>query len=267
MKLQLVPAREGLTWVRTGFFAFARKPLSTVGVFMAFLLGSLLLLSLPTVGPLIVLVLLPAATVGFMITSQQSLAGSPSGPITLLQPLRQTPQTRRLLLQQGVAYTLLTLLCKLLADGLDGGEFTRWQAELGESRSVDEWLTNSTLQFSMLLRVSLAVPVSLLFWHAGALAYWHDIATPKALFFSWIACWRNWSAFVVYSLAWGLVVIAAGVAMALIGLAAEPIAKLLSVPVALSITSAFYASLGATVNGCFEAPTADAPSHQGSETR
>lgn len=43
MKLQLVPARQGLVWVRNGLRVFARQPLAMTGLFFMFMTGLSLL--------------------------------------------------------------------------------------------------------------------------------------------------------------------------------------------------------------------------------
>ena len=45
-------------------------------------------------------------------------------------------------------------------------------------------------------------PLILLFWHAPALVHWHGVSPVKSLFFSAVACFRNFGALLVYGLAW-----------------------------------------------------------------
>jgi hypothetical protein len=47
----------------------------------------------------------------------------------------------------------------------------------------------------------LLCPLIMAYWYAPVLAGWHDLSPAKALFFSFVACLRNWRAFLVYSLA------------------------------------------------------------------
>jgi len=68
----------------------------------------------------------------------------------------------------------------------------------------------------MWLSLFLYVPLSLLFWHAPGLVHWHNVAPVKALFFSIVACWRNFGAFAVYGLSWMGVFLGAGLAMSLL---------------------------------------------------
>ena len=40
MRLQTVPARQGIVWVRQGFRAFFRQPLAFAGLFATFLFAA-----------------------------------------------------------------------------------------------------------------------------------------------------------------------------------------------------------------------------------
>lgn len=56
------------------------------------------------------------------------------------------------------------------------------------------------LLWHMLRLLLIALPVLLAFWFAPLLAAWEGMPAVKALFFSMIAVWRNWRAFLVYAL-------------------------------------------------------------------
>ena len=77
----------------------------------------------------------------------------------------------------------------------------------------------------MWLSMLLYLPLSLLFWHAPGLVHWHGVPPVKALFFSIVACMRNFGAFLVYGLGWlgvfllgGLVVSIVSALLAVAGL-------------------------------------------------
>ena len=54
--------------------------------------------------------------------------------------------------------------------------------------------------FSLTLALVLFVPLMMAYWYAPVLAAWHGLSPVKSLFFSFVACLRNWKAFLVYSL-------------------------------------------------------------------
>ena len=45
---------------------------------------------------------------------------------------------------------------------------------------------------AMAVALLLHLPLFLMFWHAPALVHWHGVAPVKSLFFSVVACLRNW---------------------------------------------------------------------------
>jgi hypothetical protein len=61
MKLQLVPASRGVTWIRLGMRTFFRQPLALSGLFFMFLAVMSLAGSMPVVGLSLALALLPPA--------------------------------------------------------------------------------------------------------------------------------------------------------------------------------------------------------------
>src|SRR4051794_8554678 len=73
MKLQLVPARRGILWVRQGFAVFLRQPMGFAGLFAIFLFAVFTLSLLPAIGPLLLLALLPLASLGFMVATRRAL--------------------------------------------------------------------------------------------------------------------------------------------------------------------------------------------------
>ena len=42
----------------------------------------------------------------------------------------------------------------------------------------------------------------MLFWFSPILAAWHDVPPVKAMFFSFVSCWRNRGAFIVFGALW-----------------------------------------------------------------
>ena len=75
MKLQILPAKQGLTWVRLGIRTFWRQPLAMTGQFFLFM-GLLSLCSLiPLIGSFIGLALLPMASLGLMAATREAHLG------------------------------------------------------------------------------------------------------------------------------------------------------------------------------------------------
>ena len=55
---------------------------------------------------------------------------------------------------------------------------------------------------ALALGLGLAALLSVPFWHAPALVWWHGQGLAQSLFSSTLACWRNKGAFTIFGVAW-----------------------------------------------------------------
>ena len=114
---------------------------------------------------------------------------------------------------------------------------------------------------SMLPMMLLYAPVSMLFWHAPALVHFHGVAPVKSLFFSLVACLRNWAALTVFGIGWVVVIIGVSLPLSVgVGLLGSPEAALPFVaPVLLALAAMFSTSIYFTFRDSFVAEPTDAP--------
>lgn len=260
MKLLTVRPLEGARWMLSGLLAVRRQPIGLAGLvgFMTLNLG--LMLSLPWVGPLLVALLLPALTAGWVHTLEASAAERRPTVSGLLAPLL-SPR-RGALLRLGLLYALVAWGMLMLADVIDPSLPDAWDALRSNATGTEaeERMAEAmqSLQTGMLLRLTMLMPVALLFWHAPVIIHREGAGVAKALFASALASWRNLGAFVTYGVCWALADLALSLLLGgVLGLMGLPqLAMLLAVPVALLFSAAFYASLYASVLGCldFNAP-------------
>ena len=105
--------------------------------------------------------------------------------------------------------------------------------------------------------IGLHLPLSLLFWHAPALVYWHDLAPVKSLFFSLVACLRNFWAFAVFAIMWFAVLVFVIVCVtAVSALLGKPdLVGDILFPVLLMLAAMFFTSLYFTFAECFTSAT------------
>ena len=265
MKLRLVPASHGARWVRQGFAIFSKQPLGFSGLFAAFLFAMFLSMLLPLIGGLLLLALLPLATLGFMIGTRAALDGHFPMPKVYFEPLRHGKPRRMAMLQLGVLYALATALIMWLSDTVDGGALDKVMQSLPANNStpeaIQEQLTDDRLLLGLLLRFGLAGVLSVPFWHAPALVHWGGHPPAKALFFSLMACWRNRSAFFVYALTWAAVIllfaVVANLLFAMLGHIQWMAAA--AMPASLVFSTVFYVSLYFTFADCFDMDAVDSP--------
>jgi uncharacterized membrane protein len=75
MKLNIVPARTGIQWVKLGIQTFFRQPLALSGLFFMFMAVMSIASMVPLIGSALALALLPAATLGLMAATQEATRG------------------------------------------------------------------------------------------------------------------------------------------------------------------------------------------------
>lgn len=258
MKLRLIPASNGAQWVRQAFAIFFRHPLGFAGMFASFLFALFVSMLLPFVGSLLLLALLPLASLGFMIGTRMALSGQFPTPAVFIEPLRRGRPRQVALAKLGALYAVATALIMWLSASVDGGALEKTMRILSDSKAtpamLQEQLADGRLQMGLLLRFGLTALLSVPFWHAPALVHWGEQSAGKSLFFSLMACWKNRGAFVVYALTWlAVILLFALVANVVFGLLGQPqLIALVAMPVSLIFSTVFYASLYFTFTDCFE---------------
>ncbi|WP_114973078.1 BPSS1780 family membrane protein [Rhodoferax ferrireducens] len=254
MKLNIVPARTGIVWVKLGVRTFFKQPLALAGLFFMFMAVMSIASLVPVIGFVLAMTLLPAATLGLMSATHDATQGRFPMPIVLLAAFRANKQKTRAMLLLGALYALGFLIAMGVSYLVDGGAFAR--VYLGGEMPTRELMLESNFQAAMWVFIGLHLPLSLMFWHAPALVHWHDLPPIKSLFFSLVACIRNFWAFAVFGLMWlavlVLVVVSVTTLAALLG--SPGLAGDLLFPVLLLIASMFFTSLYFTFRDSFEPP-------------
>ena len=268
MKLNIVPARTGVQWARSGVRVFWRQPLAFTGLFFMFILVMSVATFVPFVGEALSLVLMPAATVGFMAATEHVEAGRFPLPTVLAAGFRRGARNTRALLLLGVLFAACVMLISALFGLIDGGQLAQLQASaqklaLDPAQSADA-LADTHAAFvgtalrSVTVAALLSLPVTVLFWHAPALVHWHGVPPVKSLFFSAVAVLKNVRAFLLYGVAWMLFSFAASLLLTTLTLLAgtTAIIEYGLAPVGLMMTVMMLTSLWFTFRDSF---TADPP--------
>lgn len=256
LQLQSLPPRRGAAWVQRGFQQFLRRPMGYTLLFLSFLFVALFVMSLPWVGQVLVMMALPLLSLAFMVATRGVLLGGKAvHPGLYAELLRPRPKARqRELLKLCFVYGVATALIAGLSDWVDGGRFEQLHVEMitegGEPAAL---LRDARLQFGLVLRLGLTTLLALPFWHAPALVWWAQQSAAQSLFSSWIACWRNRGALLVYGLTWAALAMGfallASTVFALLG--ARELTGVAALPGGLMFSCAFYASLYATFSDSF----------------
>ena len=252
MKLNIVPARDGATWAKRGITTFFKQPLALSGLFFMFMALLSIATLVPLIGAALALALLPAATLGLMAATQEASRGKFPMPVILISAFRAGRQQLRAMAVLGALYALGFLALMGISALIDGGKFAGLYLFGGQMS--EELVLQGDFQIAMWVTLLLYTPLSLLFWHAPALVHWHGVPPVKSLFFSLLACSRNWRAMTVYTLGWLGLFTAAIVVITLVAvLLGNPgFAAVAMFPVALLVMAMFFTSLYFTFEGSFE---------------
>jgi len=259
MKVKDVPFMQGLQWVKTGLKLGVSQPLGFAGLLGLVLTVGMLLLMVPILGLIVIVGLMPLMWLVFMLAARQAEQGQRVNPFMLFQHITQSwqvPPRKKHWVQLGLMYVAATIVVMLLANllGPDVEELAKAMEKAADDAASADALQDPVLVQSLLWRIALTWPVSLLFWHTPALLHWGQVAPLKAVFFSAVVCWRNLGAFVTYGLGWVAVILALGLPLQLLGALLGPGMWLqaLAIAMGLWVVSAFYASLDATVGDCLD---------------
>ena len=249
MQLIEVPAKQGYVWLRQGAWLFRKNPigfllLSIIPAFvimftLAFLPPALLLLQ----------VLAPAVLVGFMSACRDAVAGKPIGPSALLAGFRAYGKdAARGLWRLGLIHMALFLVITFLLSTQVDPDVA---SAVLEGKATPDAIRQ--LYLITIARLVLYTPVAALFWFSPLLVAWHGIPVRKALFFSWIAVWRNRMAFLLYVLLFAVLstAVPSFVEGALAAIGAGEIAPVLLIPYQMVVVAILYCSMYATYRGCF----------------
>lgn len=197
MNVRTLPARHGLLWLIAGWRLLRRYPRQMTSITLVYFLVVLIVNLIPFIGPFLLPLALPMLT---------ALLGNACRALDHDQPLTQDTLSAGLeaqrinLLRLGGLHLLGSVILLLASQPL--------MIELNPDQSkAAEQLSDVLSHLGLFLL--LASPVVMAFWFAPLLAAWNGMTALKALFFSFVASWRNWRAFTVY----GLVILGVGIAL------------------------------------------------------
>lgn len=263
MKLNIVPARTGILWVKLGMQTFLKQPLALTGLLFMYMAAVLVIWQIPLIGPVIGAMLVPAATLGLMAATAEATAGRFPMPTVLISAFRAGRQRARAMLVLGAIYTAGMMLAGALGVLL-----------LGDPPAPPATPpATPTMQADprMLVMLLLHTPLFVLFWHAPALVHWHGVSPVKSLFFSAIAVFRNFGALLVYFVGWFLVFMAVTLVVGMIGLllGGQAVANSIMLPTVLLLMTMVSTSVYFTFRDSFhadDAPELPAPAPGGEST-
>jgi len=259
MKVRVNTARTGALWVKLGMKAFFRQPLALSGLFFMFMALISVMSIVPVIGNVLALALLPAASVGLMAATSDAIRGRFPMPALLLSAYTRGKDVRQAMLVLGAVYACGFLIVIGISALVDGGSFAKMY--LTGAGINQETLLEPDFQLAMWVALVLYLPLSLTFWHAPALVYWCAVPPVKSMFFSFVACERNFLALSVFGLTWLGTFLLAGVTVTTLSAFAggADLAGTLMFPTAMVLAAMFFSSTYFTFCDCFDLTEFETP--------
>ncbi|MHB1360490.1 MAG: BPSS1780 family membrane protein [Rhodocyclaceae bacterium] len=218
MQARRLPAARGTYWLIEGFRLFRRNPpLITALTILYLLLVQGVAVLLPGIGPILLPLVLPVLTLIVANGCRLVDEGLAPGKATLLRGLIGREGNGLALLRLGllqlIGALILVWLNSLLGNGVDPFSSLERAASLPPDAAGVAGVAGTAAEgaaaaardadvLGALLRLMLlAAPLIIAFWFAPFLTGWDRVSPLKSLFFSTVASWRNWRAFVMFTFA------------------------------------------------------------------
>lgn len=239
MRAHTLPAASGWRWLADGYAIYRRNPALLLLLVVFYWLTLILVNLVPLLGPVAASIAIPGLSVGLMNACRDLDDGRVPLPGALFSGFRDN---RQALITLGILYLTLTMAILLLSTLVDGGELMR---HLTSGKAPDKEAEGGLL--APLFVMLLLLPLVMAFWFGPMLAAWYRLSAPKALFFSLVACWLNWRAFLVYAVSMLLLaVVAPSILLFIVALfapgATGVFGMLLAVPLLLVLMPVVFAS-------------------------
>jgi hypothetical protein len=250
VKARVVAPVRGAQWLLEGVRLFGAAPLGWLVLVFTYLMGTMLLSAIPRIGPVVVGVVVPALSVGFMAAGRAASRKQTLDLAMLLSGFRERLPSQLVL---GVVYVAGFLLAIAGSALGDGGTLAR--LILGAA-PAQEAPPGEGMPTAMLLALVLYLPTMAMLWFAPVLVAWHGLAPGRAVFYSLVACWLNLRAFLAYGVALllGLFVVIGMVTLAAALLAGSAASmRALIFPLALAVLPVLFASYFASYRDVFGA--------------
>lgn len=311
MQALALAAVSGWQWVTSGWRLFRRQPFGFAAMlflcclvllgadalvaWLAQALGTLPFVSgtvINLIGGVLVAVLSPVLTVGFLQGCRVARSGLPVHPVLVFAAFRSGRETLTRLLTLGAIQTVALVVVLLVVSGPDafrldrpdgaptasspaaGATATRPVApppDAAATRSTrdatpapmteaeqQEAIRSTLVQIE---RGALYLPIAMVMWYAPMLVAWHGLPVGKALFFSLVAVWRNRAAFAIYGVGWLAVWFVLSIVLTLVAVVLNlmNVVVVVAAPLAMLLVTWMYCSIYATYETVIVDPASPPP--------
>lgn len=193
-----LPAITGWHWIKQGFALFRKQPAILTMLLFATLLISLTLATIPFLGQILTMVLIPSFSMAVMQACNLIGQDQPVAPGVLLTGFRQPALAR--LCKLGLIYLLISIVLGLIPAFMISPEFIK---QMGVPLAERGAIKISPADMQVVLLAGLLQGVALLLMcFAPALAYWQQMKPGKATFYSVFGIFGAIRPFAVMLMAW-----------------------------------------------------------------
>lgn len=249
MQARQLPFQRGWAWLYEGFYLWRRNPALLTFASFGYLLILVLISAVPLIGQPIASLLMPVLSLGVLNTCKAIEDGRKSGPDILFSGFKSNVPA---LMAVGGIYLAGSLLVLMITMLFDDGMLMN--VLNGQADDAAELPALTDVLPGLLVAVALSTPVLMAYWFAPILVGWWGISGPKAMFFSFVACVRNWRPFLAFSIA--LMVVAGilpSLVLGILGAISPFLSSLLLLIVPLVIIPVLFASFYINVRDVFQA--------------
>ncbi len=190
MHVLKLPASAGISWLVEGFSLFRKSPPHFLLFTGLYCLVMFMAMVLPVIGQLIGNLLIPILALGIMRICREIEQKKPIYPQLLFAGFKEN---LRGLIKLALISLVISNLIFMAVGLIDGREAF---ARAGEEANTLRLVGFSELSITEIVASSVFLFTFMAWWFAPILVAWHRFPINKALFFSLMACVRNWQAFV-----------------------------------------------------------------------
>jgi uncharacterized membrane protein len=220
VKVRRVDAVRGWQWIAEGFGLFRKNPLVWIVLFVIYFLIIVVVSIVPLLGPMLMSLLAPVFTAGFMLACRDVEKGEELELGYLAAGFRQ--HAGQLVTVGGFYLIGSVIIVGIMM--MAGGGAVLGAAAVNQMQGADPNQTMvgamGGMTIALLVALALLVPLLMAYWFAPALVVFHGMPALQAMRLSFLGCLRNLAPFLVYgTISFALILVAmipAGLGMLLL---------------------------------------------------
>lgn len=189
----MILAKDGLKWIKDGFFLFRKRPFMLTNVFVLYFLSIMVLGSLPFIGGILPPFIAPILSMCFLQAVCDASNDQPFRFKALFAHFNK--KSLASLISLGGLYFIIAVISVYVSSFADGGIFMN--AMLGKEYDV-ETLMASNFQRAFLLAGLFNLIGVALFWFVAPLIVWRQMPLIQSIFYNIVTLIRLWRPVLVY---------------------------------------------------------------------